>query len=229
MVGAIALISGGVDSIVAVKLALRNESVRMGLTFDYGQRARKREIEAAGVFCRANGIEHRVIELPWLSGSTKTALVDQSKKIPEVTPETLDRDSEANAIAVWVPNRNAVFVSIAAAIAESHGSTAVIAGFNMDEAATFPDNSQAFVTAMNATLAVSTMNRVEIRSATIQMKKAEIARAFASLDLEPDLFWCCYEGGDQLCGKCESCARTMKAFRDADAWELVARRFPPVR
>ncbi|MFA4875762.1 MAG: 7-cyano-7-deazaguanine synthase QueC [bacterium] len=226
MAGAIALLSGGLDSVVAVKLALRNEPVELAVTFDYGQRARKRETEMASIFCRANGIEHRVIELPWLSGATKTALVDKSMQLPEVSPDALDQDAEKRAISVWVPNRNGVFISIAAAIAEARGSNCIIVGFNAEEGETFPDNSQAFVTAMNEALAVSTINKVAVRSATLSMRKTAIAREFASLGLDPDSFWCCYDGGDELCGKCESCARTIRAFHEADAWDLVMRRFP---
>lgn len=222
---ALTLLSGGLDSLVATALAMREHTVALAITFDYNQRAARRETAAAARFCASRGIAHETIALPWLGETTTTALVKRSARLPICTPETLENGSEARASAVWVPNRNGLFVAIAASIAEARGIGAIVAGFNAEEATTFPDNSAAFVDATNAALAQSTRSGVTLLAPTIAWTKEEIARRFVALDLDPASLWCCYDGGERLCGCCESCARAIRAFRRAGAWELVKRRF----
>jgi 7-cyano-7-deazaguanine synthase len=222
---AIALLSGGLDSIVATALAQRSRDVRIALTFDYGQRAVVQELAVARLFCEASGIEHRAIELPWLHAWTQTALVDREAALPTATPATLDEGALERARAVWVPNRNGVFVAIAAAMAESLGAQEIVAGFNAEEAETFPDNTSAFVDATNAVLRLATLAKVRLVAPALTMSKAEIARIFLALNIAPETFWCCYEGGELLCGRCESCARTIRAFTVVGALETIRRRF----
>jgi 7-cyano-7-deazaguanine synthase len=222
---AITLLSGGLDSTVATKLAMREYDVVCALTFDYGQRACSREIDVARRLCKAFDIEHRVVELPWLSSWTKTALVNEKEALPKASDDDLASEAMMRAVGVWVPNRNGAFVAVAAALAESLDADIIIAGFNIDEATTFPDNSTEFVNATNAALALSTLNGVILKSPTLHMTKAAIAQEFLSLKIPYDLFWCCYDGGNKLCGSCESCARTIRAFKDVGGWNTIVHRF----
>ncbi len=127
----------------------------------------------------------------------------------------MEKNARCNANAVWVPNRNALFIAAASAIAESENISAVIAGFNAEEARTFPDNSHDFLRAQNAALAFSTRGLVRVISPTIDMTKKEIAREFLRLGLDRNSIWPCYEGFDTPCGKCESCVRDDMAFKAA--------------
>lgn len=222
---AITLLSAGLDSTVATALAMRDHNVVLAITFDYGQRAAAKEIAGAESLCKLWGIEHMAIELPWLRNETRTALVDRDKPLPRVGAKTVNAGAESNAKRVWVPNRNAIFVSIAASYAEARGCTAIIAGMNAEEAKTFPDNSKKFVDTTNALLKVSTRGDIQLLSPTVEMTKDDMARRFASFEIPRDSFWCCYEGGDKLCGRCESCARTIRAFRSVGLWNLIEDRF----
>lgn len=223
---AITLLSGGLDSAVATALAMDGHDLMLALTFDYGQRSIKKEIEASRSLCKYwGGIEHKIIELPWLEGETKTALVDKRKSLPSVESEDLNHGGENRADMVWVPNRNAIFVSIAACFAEARGCAAIVAGLNAEEAETFPDNSMTFLDATNRALELSTRSGVRLICPTIEMTKAQIAMKLLNLKIPTDLLWPCYEGHDLLCGRCESCARTIRAFKTAGAWNLIERRF----
>jgi 7-cyano-7-deazaguanine synthase len=222
---AITLLSGGLDSIVATRLAMSSTEVVAALTFDYGQRAYAREAEIAERACEELGIEFRSIELPWLAEWTDTALVDRDEELPKTSPDKLDEDADERARNVWVPNRNGSFVAVAAAFAESTKTNSIIMGLNAEEAKTFPDNSEDFLKATNDALALSTLAKVRLASPTIAMTKTEIVGEFMKLDIDPTLFWCCYEGGKRLCGRCESCARTIRAFNAAGGWELISERF----
>jgi 7-cyano-7-deazaguanine synthase len=217
----VVLLSGGLDSAVALMRALDDGTVALCLTFDYRQRAAEREIAAARAMCERFGVEHRAIRLDWLGELTATALVDQSHDLPEPGESALDDAAAAreSAAAVWVPNRNGVFIAIAAAFAESSGAGVVAAGFNAEEAATFPDNSADFVADTNAALARSTRNRVRVVSYTQGLNKAEIVTLGREIGAPIELAWPCYREGPDLCGRCESCRRFERALRASGSWE----------
>lgn len=180
--------------------------VVLAITFDYGQRAAKRERAASARIARHYGIPHRVIPIPWLGAVTSTALVNRKARLP------LNELSERSAKAVWVPNRNGVFIEVAAAHAESLGANRLITGFNKEEAATFPDNSVRYVAAINRALSFSTSNGVRVVSYTGALDKRGIVGLGRRLDAPLQHIWPCYEGGRFWCGECESCLRSLRAL-----------------
>jgi len=219
---AIVLLSAGLDSAVNLRQAAMDSGVALALTFDYGQRAAAREAACAAFMCQQMAVPHRLVPLPWLGDICRTALVDTSVAIPEVTFSRLGEQpvaSGATAEAVWVPNRNGVFVNVAAAFAESMGADAIVTGFNAEEAATFADNSPEFVSAANASLAYSTRSQVRVTSYTQDLQKDAIVRLGRSIGAPILSVWSCYFGRAEHCWRCESCARLERALRSAGAWE----------
>ena len=202
----VVLLSGGLDSTVSLAVAARKMKVVLAVTFDYGQRAARRERRAAARIARRYRVPHRVIGIPWLARLTPTALVNRKARLPR------GEMSERSAKAVWVPNRNGVFIEIAAAHAEALKAARLVTGFNREEAATFPDNSAAYVRAVNRALGYSTANGVRVVSFTADLDKKAIVRLGRRLRAPLDLVWPCYEGGRRWCGTCESCLRSLKAF-----------------
>jgi len=213
----VVLLSGGLDSAVSLAHALREGTVKLCLTMDYGQRAAAREISAAAALADYYSLEHRVVDLPFLREVTSTALVDRSAMVPEPASEALDDlvYAKASAAAVWVPNRNGLFINIAASFAEVLDCKLVVTGFNREEALTFPDNSVAFVDKVNEALAYSTANRVRDVSYTQRLNKAGIVRLGQRLKVPWQLLWSCYYGGRTMCGNCESCRRFFRAMEAA--------------
>lgn len=134
--------------------------------------------------------------------------------VPEPDPAALDDPVHATASArsVWVPNRNGLLVNLAAFFAEALGCTRIVCGFNREEAATFPDNSEAFVAATNAALRRSTLCGVQVLSFTQRLSKEEIVGLGETLGVPWDLIWSCYHGGEKPCGACESCRRLARAM-----------------
>jgi len=202
----VAILSGGLDSTVSLAAAARAMDVVLAVTFDYGQRAAKREREASARVSRHYRVPHRVIEIPWLAAITRTSLVNRSARLPR------NEMSKSSARAVWVPNRNGVFIEIAAAHAEALGATRLVTGFNREEAATFPDNSVSYMQAVSRALSFSTANGVKVVSFTGALDKKGIARLGRRLGAPLDLIWPCYEGGRNWCRTCESCLRSLKAL-----------------
>ena len=191
MTQAVALLSGGLDSGVAAALyrAAGHEIVRC-LCFDYGQRAAAREARAAAALAARWQAPFTVLSLPWLgelAARRGSRLMAGTGALPLGT-EQLPGD-ERSAALVWVPARNAVFVAIAAAHAEASGAQHVVAGFNREEAATFPDNSAAFLAAGTGFLAHGTRNGVSVQSPTLAMDKTEIVAAARRLGFSAADFW----------------------------------------
>lgn len=209
----VVLLSGGLDSAVCLAHGVRDGTVILCLTFDYGQQAAQREVEAAAALSRHYGVPHCTISLPFLAQVTSTAL-GTGADLPEPEVTALDDPGQAasTALRVWVPNRNGVFINVAAAFAEHLGADAVVAGFNREEAAAFPDNSAGFVAAATAALGYSTLNRVRVVSYTQHLDKTEIVRLGKRLRVPFELMWSCYRGGAEICGRCESCLRFLRAL-----------------
>jgi len=210
MAAAVALLSGGLDSGVAAACFCSEpgHSLAACLFFDYGQRAARREAAAATALARRWQTPLTTIALPWLGelAARSGSLLVGSGRLPDSTRE--QPGDECSARAVWVPARNAVFVAIAAAHAEALGAGFVVAGFNREEAATFPDNSAAFTAAADRLLALGTRSGVRVVSPTLPWDKAEIVARAARMGFAASDFWSCYDGGLLPCGRCESCVRS---------------------
>ncbi|MCO1600365.1 7-cyano-7-deazaguanine synthase QueC [Desulfosporosinus nitroreducens] len=225
----IVLLSGGLDSTVALALYLEKGSIDLALTIDYGQRASRNEISASRKIAEFYNIAHQVIPIPFLQEQTHSALVNRSENLPLIEYNKLD-DLEGQALEsarqVWVPNRNGLFLNIAAVFGENMGDhPVIITGFNREEAATFPDNSLDFIEAVNRCLAFSTQNNVTVFSPTSIYEKKEIVREGLRLNVPFNYIWSCYESGNKVCGQCESCQRLKRALLKNDAKELVRELF----
>jgi len=211
---AVVLLSGGLDSGTALALwCAAGGRADLGLFADYGQRAAVPEAAASERLAQRFGAPWRRIELPWLGEAARDAscaLVGEGAPLPEARDDA--PGDEASAAAVWVPARNVVFCAAAAALAESIGTGWVVTGFNREEAATFPDNSEGFVAAMTAALALGTRASVRVASPTVGLDKPAIARAARAQGLGPEDFWSCYDSGPDRCGSCESCVRAKLAW-----------------
>jgi len=214
---AIGILSGGLDSAVNLAWGVTQFDLILAVTFDYGQRAVRQEIEKSRLLCQHYHVSHRVIALPFLSLWTKTALTNPEQKLPHLSSARLDDEEETaeSAAKVWVPNRNGIFLNVAASLAESLEANVLLVGFNKEEGATFPDNSAPFLNAANQSLSFSTLNHVEVNCKTLSMTKNEIVKLGLDLKLPFQYVWSCYEGNEQMCGLCESCLRLKRAVETA--------------
>lgn len=226
---AIVLLSGGLDSQVSMALAATRFELVQAITCDYGQQAVRQEIAAARQFADYYHCPHRVISLAFLADVLQSALTQSTPaSLPQFEPGELADSARCRdtAKAVWVPNRNGLFLNIAAAIAEKEGADWIICGFNKEEAATFPDNSQEFIDMANLFFHFSTANSVRVWSGTIDFDKTQIVQSALDRQIPLDFFWSCYRGdSDKMCGRCESCARAIRALKAAGVLERYGGRF----
>lgn len=224
---AVILLSGGLDSAVSLAYAVNNGiDVVQALFFDYGQKAFEKEYKSAVNLSKYYNIKLKCIKLDWLKKITNTSLVSD-KNVPELNKTDLDdihitSDSMKN---VWVPNRNALFINIAAAYADSYELDYIIIGANSEEAATFSDNSIEFIDAMNNVLKTSTTYHPQMYAPLINMNKNGIVNKAIELNVPLEYINSCYNNSKKHCGKCESCNRLLKALEETGHRELIRKLF----
>lgn len=200
----IILLSGGLDSLVSLGIAKEKYNITLAITFDYGQKSAKAEIEASKAICDFYKIEHKIIKLDWLKEITHTSIVTEEK-----LPQGIN---EKSAKAVWVPNRNGLFLNIAGAFADGENYDYIIIGANIEEAKTFPDNTKEFIDKINSEFEYSTMKHPKVIAPLINMNKNDIVKLALDNDIPLQYTRSCYDNAEKHCGKCESCTRLKNAL-----------------
>jgi 7-cyano-7-deazaguanine synthase len=212
---AVVLLSGGLDSYTAGALARRAGYQLYALTVRYGQ-VHAREIESARRVAAALGAARHVeldVDLASFGGS---ALVGDGE-IPK------DRDLDRQDIpSTYVPARNTVFLSLALAMAETVGATAIVIGVNALDYSGYPDCRPEYLEAFEKLASLATRAGVEggtlrVLAPLLRMSKAEIVRTGASLHLDYAITHSCYDPGPdgRPCGRCDSCRLRAKGFQEA--------------
>ena len=211
---AIVLLSGGLDSVVSFGLLREKLNVELALTFDYGQKSLKKEIEASKWYCDYYKTKHQIIKLDWLKDITHTSLVSDE-----------EISKEDNSKAVWVPNRNGLFLNIAGAFADSFGFSNIIIGANKEEARNFPDNTKEFIERANKTFEFSTFVKPKVVAPLINLDKTEIVRIALENKIPLGKVSSCYDNTEKHCGECSSCVKLMTALKNNGAVDYVQELF----
>lgn len=203
------LLSGGMDSTVALAHTLGQGHQAVALSVDYGQR-HLRELAAAGDVARHYGVSHLMLDLTSYGALTPgNALTDSGVVVPE------GHYAAPSMAATVVPNRNAVFLMAAVGIAQAHGLETVVTAVHAGDHPIYADCRPEFIAAANLTAGVATENRVRIVAPFVNATKTDIAREGHQLHAPLHLTWSCYQGGDVHCGRCGTCTERREAFTEA--------------
>jgi len=221
MAKSLILLSGGLDSLVSLGLAKDEYNVELALTFDYGQKSARTEIEASNKICNFYGIYHKVINLDFMKEITHTALVSD-EEVP--TGDGLVDEVES-AKKVWVPNRNGLFLNIAGSFADGENYDYIIIGANFEEAQTFPDNTKDFIDRVNAEFEFSTRKQPKVIAPLINFTKNDIVKVAVEKNIPLELVHSCYQLEGVHCGVCESCTRLKNALLYNNSIELINKLF----
>jgi len=170
----------------------------------------------AGKTCRRLGLKPLFIkvDLRQIGGS---ALTDEKIKVPTFKKR---EDISGGIPITYVPFRNGIFISLAAALGESLGIYDLICGFNVVDSPDYPDTTPAFVRAMSRAINEGTgikfkSKKFRIIAPLIRMKKAEIIRLGLKLGADYSYSISCYSGGEVPCGRCSACLIRQRAWQEA--------------
>jgi 7-cyano-7-deazaguanine synthase len=219
---AVVLASGGLDSTVVAALARHDGYELFLLTVAYGQRHAV-EVERARQIAKALGAaNHLVLELDLraIGGSALTTTAG--------VPKDRDEKERSRGIPVtYVPGRNLIFLSLAAAHAEVVGASVIYFGANILDYSGYPDCRPEFIRAFEVAAKEGTKAGVEgltlqVRAPLLMRTKAEIIRQGVELGVPFQLTHSCYDPvGTLACGRCDSCLIRREGFAKAGVVDPV--------
>lgn len=211
----IVLLSGGLDSCVALAIARTESNVLYALSFDYGQR-HFRELKSAQVISSHYSLPHTVVGVVQLSNIIRqaTALLNTDEVLPAArTIKEMSHDIPRS----YVPGRNTIMLSIGQSVAEALGADRIYTGFNAVDYSGYPDCRPEYVEAINQMFRFATKRGVQgspivVHTPIISLSKVDIVRRGVDLAAPLHLTWSCYAGGQRPCGLCDSCIIRYSAF-----------------
>lgn len=204
---AIVLLSGGLDSAVALYWARAQGWEIFPIQFDYYQRP-EREKQACRALLDCAGITKSiVIPAPFL------------REVSDLPEGALRNEALLRAPLGYIPLRNLIFYSLAACHAEILGARAIVGGHIRIDCENFPDAGKQFWQSLNRIFELSMWSypgfRTEVVLPLIDMDKAGVVRLGRELGVPFDLTWSCYCNAEVPCGTCESCRERAEAFAGA--------------
>lgn len=215
---ALVLFSGGLDSSVCLAMAVNkygHDNV-VALSITYGQK-HKKEAMKARYLADYYQVELLSIDLgPIFVGSDCSLLEASGVDIPHEDYASSLKEGDGKPVSTYVPFRNGLFLSTAAAIALSHDCQHIYYGAHMDDAAgnAYPDTSEAFNKAISDAVYIGSGNQLSIIAPFIDKSKADVVKLGLELGVPFEHTWSCYEGGDKPCGTCGTCRDRIRAFRE---------------
>ena len=143
----------------------------------------------------------------------------QSDKISPPSGESVFSDLPST----YVPFRNGVFLSIAAALAEKERCDAIFIGVVQEDSSGYPDCSAGFIGAFERALELGTSRdfHPRIKTPLVHLSKAQIVSLALKIGVPLELTWSCYEREDAACGLCDSCLLRLKGFAGACAKDKI--------
>lgn len=213
---AVVLLSGGLDSTACLALALDVGVEAYPLTFWYGQR-HSRELEAAQSVCKHYGLPYKEVDTP-LDSLVESSLVGVDGEIPH--PSSVE-DIGQEIPSTYVPGRNIIFLSYAAAYAETVGANLIYIGANSLDYSGYPDCRPKFLLCFEDVINVGMKSaaiggsKFKIMAPLLQMSKKQIVLVATTMSAPIELTWSCYKGDRRPCGKCDSCLLRAKGFGEA--------------
>jgi 7-cyano-7-deazaguanine synthase len=162
------------------------------------------ELRAARRIARAAAVkEHRFLPMP--------RLMELSDMEP--TPML------AGLPPTYIPMKNAIFYSLAAAFAEETGASRIVGGHNRDDLRSFEDTSDGFFTQLQRAMRAGS-TRLRERRVTIwrplrKLSKVEVVSLANTLGVPLEMTWSCHLEGKNHCWKCVGCATRIRTFAAA--------------
>jgi 7-cyano-7-deazaguanine synthase len=114
----------------------------------------------------------------------------------------------------YVPFRNGIFLSMAAAIAEKEGASVISIGVVEEDSSGYPDCREEYISAMQKAINLGTKDEtnIEIRMPLVHLKKSEIVQTALEYNVPLELTWSCYKNEQKACGVCDSCRLRLNGF-----------------
>lgn len=214
---AVCIISGGMDSALSAKMAQNEGYEIIALHFNYGQRTERKERECFRKVAESVNAEKKYeIDLPFFEQIGASALTDKSIEVPT-------GGIEEGVPVTYVPFRNGIFLSIAAAVAEKHEAEALFIGVVEEDSSGYPDCRETYIEEMQKAINLGTKDETNltIKMPLVALKKSQIVQKSLELGVPLEYTWSCYQEEDKACGVCDSCRLRLKGFSEAGSVDPI--------
>ena len=228
----VSLLSGGLDSTTVTALATGKTDHLTALTFHYGQNHSK-EVDCAAEVAHSLGVSQKLLDISFLGKVAWYSALTNPERFP--VPEDRETTQMGNSIPItYVPLRNTIFLSLAAAYLESQVLHAIeLEGIsptdvqariymapNAIDYSGYPDCRPEFIRAFETTANLATKTGVEhnspfrIHTPLIDLGKDEIIRRGLALGIDYGLTRSCYDPSPagHACGTCDACLLRLQGF-----------------
>ncbi|PNV83517.1 MAG: 7-cyano-7-deazaguanine synthase QueC [Sulfurimonas sp.] len=205
---ALCVMSGGMDSTLSAYIMKKTGYEIVAVHFNYEQRTEAKELTCFHAICdELKVISRYVLDLNFFAQIGASALTDKNIEVPtggiqECVPVT------------YVPFRNGIFLSMAAAIAEKEGAEVIAIGVVEEDSSGYPDCRESFIQSMQRTINLGTKDdtNIVIEMPLVHLKKSQIVKYALELNVPLNLTWSCYKSEDKACGVCDSCRLRLRGF-----------------
>ncbi len=205
---ALCVMSGGMDSTLSAYMMKNSGYEIVAVHFNYDQRTQTKELECFNNICNDLNVKEKyVLDLDFFKQLGASALTDISIDVPiggveEGVPVT------------YVPFRNGIFLSMAAAIAEKEGAEVISIGVVEEDSSGYPDCRESYIKSMQESINLGTKDEtnIEIKMPLVHLQKSQIVQESLKLNVPLHLTWSCYKNEDKACGVCDSCRLRLNGF-----------------
>ncbi len=226
---ALVLFSGGQDSTVCLAWALDRFEIVETLGFDYGQRHRVELEQRLKVLSRIGGLKgewqgrlgcDHLIALPELGQISETALTREAEIVL----------GESGLPSTFVPGRNLIFLTYAAALGYRRGISTLVGGMCETDYSGYPDCRNDTLKSLARTLSLGMDKEFSIETPLMYLTKSqtwaltEALGGAALTELIVAETHTCYLGDRSQrhdwgygCGKCPACELRAKGFEEWQA------------
>lgn len=206
--GVVVLLSGGQDS--ATCLAMVKDvgySPIHTIAFDYGQRHRIELGCSKNLAARAGAIHHEV-PINTFKYVSVSNLLNNNTDINE--KHAIDSEVPSS----FVPGRNLIFLTFAAALAYSLGIEDLYTGVCQTDFSGYADCRDETIKALEVAISLGLGKKIKIHTPLMYATKAEIVEIMLGMGC---LSWyedthTCYNGKRPPCGTCPACVLRAKGF-----------------
>ncbi|MCD6173971.1 MAG: 7-cyano-7-deazaguanine synthase QueC [Sulfurimonas sp.] len=214
---AICIMSGGMDSTLSAYMMKNDGYEVIALHFNYDQRTQTKELECFHKICNDLKVKEKyVLDLDFFKQLGASALTDKSIEVPT-------GGIEDGVPITYVPFRNGIFLSMAAAIAEKEEAEVISIGVVEEDSSGYPDCRESYIKSMQESINLGTKDETNIiiHMPLVNLKKSQIVQKSLELKVPLELTWSCYKNESLACGVCDSCRLRLNGFKLAGVTDPI--------